>query len=60
MGIAVGVGGSFDYLTGKLKRAPKWMQFFGVEWFWRLMLQPKRIKRIWNAVVVFPIKLIFD
>ncbi|MFH0969593.1 MAG: WecB/TagA/CpsF family glycosyltransferase [Patescibacteria group bacterium] len=57
--LAVGVGGSFDYLTGKLKRAPKWMQFFGVEWFWRLLLQPKRIKRIFNAVIIFPIKLIF-
>lgn len=56
--LAVGVGGSFDYLTGKLKRAPKWMQFFGVEWFWRLMLQPKRIKRIWNAVIVFPVKIL--
>lgn len=57
--LAIGVGGSFDYLTGKLKRAPKWMQIFGVEWFWRFMLQPKRIKRILNAVIVFPIKLIF-
>jgi N-acetylglucosaminyldiphosphoundecaprenol N-acetyl-beta-D-mannosaminyltransferase len=56
--LAVGVGGSFDYLTGKLKRAPKWMQFFGVEWFWRLMLQPKRIKRIWSAVIVFTFKII--
>jgi N-acetylglucosaminyldiphosphoundecaprenol N-acetyl-beta-D-mannosaminyltransferase len=58
--LAVGVGGSFDYLTGKLKRAPKWMQFFGVEWFWRLILQPKRIKRIFNAVIIFPIKVIFN
>lgn len=58
--IAVGVGGSFDYLTGKLKRAPKWMQFFGVEWLWRLMLQPKRIKRIFNAIIIFPFKLFFN
>jgi N-acetylglucosaminyldiphosphoundecaprenol N-acetyl-beta-D-mannosaminyltransferase len=58
--LAVGVGGSFDYLTGRLKRAPKWMQFFGVEWLWRLMLQPKRIGRILNAVIVFPIKIIFN
>ena len=57
--LAVGVGGSFDYMTGKLKRAPKWMQFFGVEWLWRLILQPKRIGRIFNAVVIFPIKIIF-
>ena len=60
IGLAVGVGGSFDYLTGKLKRAPKWMQFFGVEWLWRLLLQPKRIKRIFNAVIIFPIRLIFQ
>ena len=58
--LAVGVGGSFDYLTGKLKRAPKWMQFFGVEWLWRLILQPKRIKRIFNAVIIFPIKIMFQ
>jgi len=57
--LAVGVGGSFDYLTGKLKRAPKWMQFFGIEWLWRLLLQPKRIRRIFNAVIIFPIKIIF-
>ncbi len=56
--LAVGVGGSFDYLTGKLKRAPKWMQFFGVEWLWRLILQPKRIGRIFNAVIIFPIKVL--
>jgi N-acetylglucosaminyldiphosphoundecaprenol N-acetyl-beta-D-mannosaminyltransferase len=54
--LAIGVGGSFDYLTGKLKRAPKIMRFLGLEWLWRLILQPKRIKRIWNAVIVFPIK----
>ena len=56
--LAVGVGGSFDYLTGKTKRAPKWMQFFGVEWFWRLLLQPKRIGRIFKAVLIFPIKIL--
>ena len=58
--LAVGVGGSFDYLTSKAKRAPKWMQFFGIEWLWRLLLQPKRFGRIWNAVIIFPIKIIFS
>jgi len=58
--LAVGVGGSFDYLTGKLKRAPKGMRIFGLEWLWRLGLQPKRIKRIINAVIIFPIKIIFS
>ncbi len=52
--LAMGVGGSFDYLTGKLPRAPKVLRAVGLEWLWRLMLQPKRFKRIWNAVVVFP------
>jgi N-acetylglucosaminyldiphosphoundecaprenol N-acetyl-beta-D-mannosaminyltransferase len=59
IGIAVGVGGSFDYLTGRLKRAPKWMQFFGIEWMWRLILQPKRFKRIFNAIIIFPLKIVF-
>ncbi|MDO8529452.1 MAG: WecB/TagA/CpsF family glycosyltransferase, partial [bacterium] len=57
--LTIGVGSGFDYLTGKLKRAPKWMRFFGFEWFWRLILQPKRIKRIFRAVIIFPIKIIF-
>jgi N-acetylglucosaminyldiphosphoundecaprenol N-acetyl-beta-D-mannosaminyltransferase len=55
----MGVGGSFDYLTGKLRRAPKCLHMIGLEWLWRLILQPKRIGRIWNAVIVFPIKMIF-
>lgn len=57
--LAVGVGGSFDYLTGKLKRAPKIMRFFGLEWLWRLILQPKRWKRIWTAVIIFPFLMFF-
>lgn len=56
--LAVGVGGSFDFLTGKLKRAPVFVQKLGLEWLWRFLRQPKRWKRIWNAVVVFPVKII--
>lgn len=58
--LAVGVGGSFDFLTGKLKRAPDFMQKLGLEWLWRFLRQPKRWKRIWNAVAVFPIKILFN
>lgn len=58
--LGMGVGGSFDYLTGKIKRAPVLMRKIGLEWLWRLIQQPKRIKRIWNAVVIFPIKIIFN
>lgn len=59
-GVRVGVGGALDFLTGKIPRAPRLLRSFGFEWLWRLFLQPKRSKRIWNAVVVFPIRAIFD
>jgi len=56
--LAMGVGGSFDFLTGKIKRAPKILRRFGFEWLWRLFQQPNRWKRIFRAAVVFPIKVI--
>jgi N-acetylglucosaminyldiphosphoundecaprenol N-acetyl-beta-D-mannosaminyltransferase len=62
--LAIGVGGAFDFLTGKIKRAPVFMRHIGLEWLWRIFQpQPweykkKRLKRIWKAVVVFPIKVI--
>lgn len=51
--VAMGVGGSFDYIAEKVKRAPKWMQGLGLEWLYRLLKEPKRIKRIWKATGVF-------
>lgn len=56
--LAIGVGGSFDFVTKKIKRAPKIMRILGLEWFWRLLKQPKRIKRIIRAVFVFPCKFL--
>lgn len=59
LNLAMGVGGSFDFLTGKVQRAPIWMRKIGLEWLWRLILEPKyRFKRIFNAVIEFPIKII--
>jgi N-acetylglucosaminyldiphosphoundecaprenol N-acetyl-beta-D-mannosaminyltransferase len=52
--VAMGVGGAFDFLAGRRKRAPVFLQKIGLEWLWRLCLQPWRIRRIWKAVVVFP------
>ena len=52
--LAIGVGGAFDFLTSKLKRAPKFIQMIGLEWVWRLILQPWRIKRMYKAAVIFP------
>ncbi len=57
--LAMGIGGSFDYLTRKRKRAPKWLRTIGMEWLWRFILQPKRWVRIWKAVVVFPFHVFF-
>jgi N-acetylglucosaminyldiphosphoundecaprenol N-acetyl-beta-D-mannosaminyltransferase len=39
----MGVGGSFDVIAGKVKRAPLWMQNIGLEWFFRLMQEPLRM-----------------
>lgn len=63
--LAMGIGGSFDFLTGKRKRAPKLMRNLGLEWFWRMcrLAQPPhnyfyRFKRISTAVFVFPFNVV--
>lgn len=62
--LAMGVGGGFDFLTEKARRAPFFWRKVGLEWLWRL-LQPQeykfkilRIRRILRAIVIFPIKVI--
>ena len=44
--MAMGVGGSFDFIAGKIPRAPEWMQLAGFEWVYRLYKQPWRIIRM--------------
>jgi N-acetylglucosaminyldiphosphoundecaprenol N-acetyl-beta-D-mannosaminyltransferase len=60
--VLVGVGAAFDYHSGMLRRAPKWMQSLGLEWIHRLWTEPRRLwKRylvtntvfVWYAVVHF-------
>ena len=59
--LAMGVGGSFDFITGKLSRAPKIMRLLGLEWLYRLMLEPRyRIERVLRAVIVFPLRVIIN
>lgn len=41
----MGVGGSFDVVAGFVKRAPKWMQEYGMEWFYRTLQEPRRMWR---------------
>jgi len=53
--VVMGVGGAFDFISGTIKRAPYWMRRIGVEWLYRLIKQPSRIGRIFNATIKFPI-----
>jgi N-acetylglucosaminyldiphosphoundecaprenol N-acetyl-beta-D-mannosaminyltransferase len=48
--LAIGVGGAFDFISGRIKRAPGIIQKIGLEWLWRLLLQPQRIRRIFKGV----------
>ena len=41
--VSLGVGASFDFVAGTLKRAPAWMQKFGFEWFYRFLMEPRRL-----------------
>lgn len=58
--LAIGVGGGFDFVSGKIARAPRWLRAYGLEWLWRLTLQPNRLKRTIRAVIIFPIKVILN
>ena len=52
-GIFVGVGGSFDVLSGMKQRAPEFFIKHNLEWFYRLAKEPSRIKRFYNGNVKF-------
>jgi len=41
--VIMGVGGSFDVLAGFIKRAPRWVQSLGLEWLWRLLMEPRKL-----------------
>lgn len=52
----MGVGGSFDVVAGKVKRAPAWMQKSGLEWFYRIIQEPQRMWKRYlktNALFVY-------
>lgn len=46
VGVFIGVGGAFDYLSSVKMRAPKVLQAVGLEWFWRLTTEPSRLSRM--------------
>lgn len=48
--LSIGEGGSFDFISGKIKRAPGWIRRIGFEWLYRLIQQPWRIMRQLNLL----------
>lgn len=56
-GIFVGVGGSFDVMSGMKKRAPKIFIKLNLEWLYRIMKEPKRFKRFYNSNVKFILEI---
>ena len=52
--IFIGIGGTLDFVSGRLKRAPKSFQKMGLEWLYRLTIQPSRYPRIKKALLTFP------
>ncbi len=43
--VSIGVGISFEFVAGLVRRAPRWMQRVGLEWSWRLLMEPRRLWR---------------
>jgi len=52
----MGVGGTFDVVAGKVKRAPLWMQSCGFEWLWRVMQEPGRL---WKRYLISNSKFLY-
>lgn len=58
--VIVGSGAAFDLNTGRVRQAPRWMREQGLEWFWRLMMELRRLWRryllrgsefVWNVTL---------
>ncbi|KKT74595.1 MAG: N-acetylmannosaminyltransferase [Candidatus Yanofskybacteria bacterium GW2011_GWA1_48_10] len=58
-GVALGVGGVFNEIAGFRKAAPSWVNRLGLESYWRLLTEPKRFKRIFRALIKFPLAVVF-
>lgn len=57
--LLMGIGGSFDVLSGKTTRAPLWMQKAGLEWLYRFMKEPYRFRRMASTLPQFVLKILF-
>lgn len=58
--IMIGIGGSFHMWADELRRAPSFLRSLGLEWAWRLALEPHRWPRMFRATIVFPLRVLLD
>ena len=56
MPVSIGIGVSFEFVAGMVKRAPLWMQESGLEWLFRLIVEPKRL---WKRYIIGNPQFIF-
>ena len=56
--LMIGVGAAFDFHSGRVRQAPRWMQRSGLEWFYRLCREPRRLaKRYFKNNPLFALKI---
>ena len=53
VGVAIGVGGVLDFMSGRVRRAPKWIRDAGLDWLFRLAQQPSRLRRQGISIPIF-------
>ena len=56
--VSIGVGGTFEFISGITSRAPLWMQKMGMEWFFRLCMEPKRLLK--RYIVTVPLFIYYN
>jgi N-acetylglucosaminyldiphosphoundecaprenol N-acetyl-beta-D-mannosaminyltransferase len=54
--VAIGVGGLFDFYSGRIRRAPEWVRELGFEWLFRLVQEPRRL---WRRYVIGNVEFLF-
>jgi N-acetylglucosaminyldiphosphoundecaprenol N-acetyl-beta-D-mannosaminyltransferase len=58
--VGIGLGGTFDFIAGSQKRAPKFIQKLGFEWLWRLFQNPRRLKRLLSTLPKFAFLVLYQ
>lgn len=58
--VGIGLGGTFDFIAGSQKRAPKFMQKTGFEWLWRVLQNPRRLKRLLSSLPKYAFLVLYQ